>query len=197
MVASSARFMSSKALPLHSNWGVNSQVPKKQAAVLVGSRSKKRGDAFINPKGSSSQNSTRVKWPFRAERSILRTPLVEAAALREAHEEVGLDGKHVQVLGRLSPLETGTAFSITPVVALVDPSHMIDFNTNEVAHVFEVPMSFLMNPANHRRHRLEIDGQFREWYSMPYHDGKKEHFIWGATASMIRNFYTFLSSVRA
>ena len=188
-----SRFMSSKALPLHTNWHVNSQTPKKQAAVLVGLVQRSEVTLLLTQRAAHLKtHSGQVAFP--GGKIDPEDASVEAAALREAHEEVGLERRHVQVLGRLSPLETGTAFSITPVVALIDPHHEINFNTNEVAHVFEVPMSFLMNPANHRRHRLELDGQFREWYSMPYHDGKKEHFIWGATASMIRNFYAFLST---
>jgi len=187
-----SRFSSSKALPVHANWGAASQTPKKQAAVLVGLVQRSEVTLLLTQRAAHlSTHSGQVAFP--GGKIDPEDASVEAAALREAHEEVGLEGRHVQVLGRLSPLETGTAFSITPVVALVDPQHVINFNTNEVAHVFEVPMSFLMNPAHHRRHRLEVDGQFREWYSMPYHDGSREHFIWGATAAMIRNFYTFLS----
>jgi hypothetical protein len=50
-----------------------------------------------------------------------------------------------------------------------------------------------MNPAHHRRHAHEAQGVRREWYSMPYSQGEHEHFIWGATAGMLRNFYRFLS----
>ena len=67
-------------------------------------------------------------------------------------------------------------------------------NASEVAQVFEVPLSFLMNPAHHRRHVYEAQGVRREWYSMPYSHGEEEHFIWGATAGMLRNFYRFLSA---
>jgi hypothetical protein len=63
-----------------------------------------------------------------------------------------------------------------------------------VADAFEVPLAFLMNPANHRRHRFEFMGRNREWYSMPYQDDAQERFIWGATAAMLRNFYRFLSA---
>jgi 8-oxo-dGTP pyrophosphatase MutT (NUDIX family) len=114
-------------------------------------------------------------------------------ALREAHEEVGLSPALVQVLGELPTYTTGSAFVITPVVALVDPGFEAAPNPSEVAQVFEVPLSFLMNPAHHRRHVHEAEGVRREWYSMPYNQGEHEHFIWGATAGMLRNFYRFLS----
>jgi hypothetical protein len=72
-----------------------------------------------------------------------------------------------------------------------------------VADVFEVPLSFLMNPANHRRHAFEWQGSQRQWFSMPYEERRTasngevqavEHFIWGATAGMLRNFYRFLAA---
>ncbi len=125
-----------------------------------------------------------------------------ATALREAHEEIGLPHEHVEVLGTLPIYVTGTAFIITPVVALVRPGFDLRPNPGEVAHVFEVPLAYLMNPANHRRHALEFDGVTRQWLSMPYldpavaADGRDatERYIWGATAGMLRNLYRFLSA---
>ncbi len=128
-----------------------------------------------------------------------------ATALREAQEEVGLDPSYAQVLGSLPVYVTGTSFIITPVVALVQPNFTLMPNAMEVADVFEVPLAFLMNPANHRRHAFEWAGARREWFSMPYmdHQGKAieqgtvqgtERFIWGATAGMLRNFYRFLAA---
>jgi 8-oxo-dGTP pyrophosphatase MutT (NUDIX family) len=123
-------------------------------------------------------------------------------ALREAHEEVGLPRHHVEVLGTLPTYVTGTAFIITPVVALVTPGFQLQPNPEEVADVFEVPLSYLMNPANHRRHEMAFDGGIRQWLSMPYTDPVNEaddgeaieRYIWGATAGMLRNLYRFLSA---
>ncbi len=121
-----------------------------------------------------------------------------AAALREAHEEVGLEYRFVDVLGKLPVYVTGTAFVVTPVVALVHPGFALQPNAFEVADVFEVPLAFLMNPANHRRHAFDWEGVRREWFSMPFtetQDGQvRERYIWGATAGMLRNFYRFLSA---
>ena len=113
-------------------------------------------------------------------------------ALREAHEEIGLERRFVDVIGELSTYTTGSQFVITPVIALVRPDHTLTLNAYEVADAFEVPLEFLMNPAHHRRHVLEFDGSRREWLSMPYMDGTTERFIWGATAAMLRNLYRFL-----
>ena len=115
-----------------------------------------------------------------------------ATALREAQEEVGLAPEFVQVIGQLPVYVTGTAFVITPVVALVRDGFVLAPNTHEVQAVFEVPLHFLMNPANHRWHQFEVDGVRRRWMSMPYDDSGKERFIWGATAGMLRNLYRFL-----
>ncbi len=133
---------------------------------------------------------------------------VEHAALREAEEEVGLTAEYVEVLGQLPRYITGTSFHITPVVALVSPNHTLQTNAYEVEFAFEVPLSFLMDPANHRLHQWENNGVQRQWYSMPYRPAttklsngsngsnasnpETEYFIWGATAGMIRNFYRFL-----
>jgi len=116
------------------------------------------------------------------------------AALREAEEEVGLAREFVQVLGTLPIYTTGTAFIVTPVVALVRPGFTLTPNAGEVADVFEVPLAFLLDPAHHRRHALVAEGVRREWFSMPYRDGDIERFIWGATAGMLRNFYRFMAA---
>lgn len=117
-----------------------------------------------------------------------------ATALREAEEEVGLAADFVQVLGTLPIYTTGSAFIITPVIALVRPGFLLRPNEGEVADVFEVPLAFLMNPANHRRHTLVSEGLQRDWFSMPYQDEDTERFIWGATAGMLRNFYRFMAA---
>lgn len=117
-----------------------------------------------------------------------------ATALREAEEEIGLDPALVDVLGVLPHYVTGTAFIITPVIALVQPEFALSPNGYEVADVFEVPLEFLMNPSHHRRHAFEWEGVRREWFSMPYQDKSAQRFIWGATAGMLRNFYRLLSA---
>ncbi len=111
-------------------------------------------------------------------------------ALRETEEEIGLARKHVEVLGELPRYHTGTGFEVTPVVALVSPPFELKRDPFEVAEVFEVPIDFLLDPANHHRHRLEIRGSMREFWAMPFGD----YFIWGATAGMLVSLYRFLGS---
>ena len=114
----------------------------------------------------------------------------EAAALREAREEVGLDERFIERLGWLDPYLTGTGFCIAPLVALIDPSFSLAINGREVDEVFEAPFAFLMDPSNHRLDEREWRGQVRKFYAMP-HGGR---YIWGATAGMLRNLYEKLFS---
>jgi 8-oxo-dGTP pyrophosphatase MutT (NUDIX family) len=114
----------------------------------------------------------------------------EKAALREAHEEIGLEGRHVEVIGRLPRYLTTTGYSITPVLGLVHPPFELTLNPAEVADVFEVPLSFLMDPGNHRRESRIWQEKERFYYTMPFGD----RFIWGVTAGIIRTLYERLYS---
>lgn len=108
-------------------------------------------------------------------------------ALRETEEEISLARRHVELLGCLPQYRTGTGFDVTPVVGLVTPPFELAPDAFEVAEVFEVPLSFLLDEANHQLHRVEVRGKLREYYAMPYGD----YFIWGATAGMIVSLYRF------
>lgn len=107
------------------------------------------------------------------------------AALREAHEEIGLEPEMADVIGLLDTYQTVTGYRVLPVIALIDPAFVARPEPAEVEMVFEVPLSFLMDPANHHRHERELRGSRRRFYAMPYQD----HYIWGATAGMLRNMY--------
>jgi 8-oxo-dGTP pyrophosphatase MutT (NUDIX family) len=116
-----------------------------------------------------------------------------AAALREAQEETGLPSGHVDVLGSMPSYTTSTGYSITPVVGLVRPDFTPAPDVSEVAEIFETPLSFLMNPAHHRLYQAALpDGKVRCYYAMPWND----YFIWGATASILRNLYRTLHSLQ-
>jgi len=122
-----------------------------------------------------------------------------ATAIRETREEVGLAATDIEVIGTLPVYTTVTSFVVTPVVAFVRPGFKLEIDQSEVAEAFEVPLGFVMNPANHHRHEFEFDGHRRQFLSMPWDgaaaDGAlRRYFIWGATAAMLRNLYRFLSS---
>lgn len=105
----------------------------------------------------------------------------DATALREAFEEIGLPPSASQVLGYLPEYRTGTGFSVIPVVAAVAQPFDLNLDAFEVAEAFEVPLSFLLDPANHQRHRMFVRGAEREYHAMQY----GPYCIWGATAGMI------------
>jgi 8-oxo-dGTP pyrophosphatase MutT (NUDIX family) len=107
------------------------------------------------------------------------------AALREAEEEIGLDPRFVETLGVLPTYLTGSGYRVAPVVALVGQEAQLVPNPDEVADVFEVPLAFLMNDANHLRQSRVFAGKPRYFYAMPY----GERYIWGVTAGILRLMY--------
>ena len=112
-------------------------------------------------------------------------PDAVAAALREAHEEIDLQPNDVEVIGQLPDYHTGSGYRISPVLGIVKPNAVMSANPEEVDYVFEVPLSYLMDPANHNRGSREFGGSRRYYFEMPYQD----HYIWGVTANMLRMLY--------
>lgn len=165
-------------------------VMRDQVSVLLTQRT-----AHLN------QHAGQISFPGGRQEPSDTDPV--ATALREAHEEVGLEPSRVQVLGTLPPYATGTGFMVTPVVGLIDPLEdemqrlRLQADTNEVADIFEVPLPFLMNPRFHQRRALTVSGVRFEFFAMPWCPDEaqaREYFIWGATAAMLRNFYRFLAA---
>lgn len=109
----------------------------------------------------------------------------EAAALREAEEEIGLSASHIETLCRGPDYLVGSGYMIAPIIAAVRPGFTLRLNPAEVDDVFEVPLSFLMDPVNHRMGSRVWQGFTRRVYEMPY----EERFIWGATAGILRILY--------
>ncbi|MBL8546196.1 MAG: CoA pyrophosphatase [Hyphomonadaceae bacterium] len=106
-------------------------------------------------------------------------------ALRETREEIGLDASFIEAIGAWDQYETGTGYRITPIVGLVEPGFQLTLDPREVAGVFEAPLSFLFDSANHERREGVWRGHRRFYYAMPY-EGRN---IWGATAGMVRALY--------
>lgn len=109
----------------------------------------------------------------------------EAAALREAEEEIGLDGTHVEIVGRMPDYLAASGYRIAPVLSIVRPGFRLTINEHEVDTAFEVPLRFLMDPANHTQNSREFNRQMWTYYDMPY-GGQR---IWGVTAGIIRTLY--------
>lgn len=113
-------------------------------------------------------------------------------ALRETEEEIGLASHAVEVIGTLPEYVVVTGYRVTPVVGLIEREFTLRVDDFEVAEVFEVPLAFLMDPANHERRVVQLGGAVaRTFYAMLYQT-RRRYFIWGATAAMLRNFYHFL-----
>lgn len=104
-----------------------------------------------------------------------------AAALRETAEEVGLPPTQVFVLGQLAQYETVTGYRVTPIVGWLEPPLALRPDPVEVADIFEVPLEFLLDPANQQRHYRMQGTQRRDYWAIPY----GERYIWGATAAML------------
>jgi 8-oxo-dGTP pyrophosphatase MutT (NUDIX family) len=110
-------------------------------------------------------------------------------ALREAEEEVGLTREHVRVIGRLDTYVTGTGFEITPIVGIVKVPFPLTIDPFEVSEAFEVPLSFVLDPGNHRRMTRDMEQRTRVFFVLPY-EGRN---IWGATAGMLVNLAEVLA----
>ncbi|MBC7203360.1 MAG: CoA pyrophosphatase [Pusillimonas sp.] len=116
---------------------------------------------------------------------------VTAAALRETQEEVGIGPDQIQLIGTQPGLITSTGYTMQPVIGFVKPGFVVQPDQSEVAEVFEVPLSFLMDPRKHQLHQADLpDGRQRLYFSMPWN----HYFIWGATAALVRNFYHYLAA---
>ncbi len=114
-----------------------------------------------------------------------KTPIRSPPPFAKPRRKPASPANFVEPIGFLDTYLTGTSFRITPVVAVLRPGFTVTPHAGEVADVFEVPLAFLMDPANHQRHSREWQGKERHFYAMPF----GERYIWGATAGMIRNLY--------
>ena len=156
--------------------------PARPAAVLFGIVAREELTVLLTQRtGSLPTHAGQISFPGGKVEPEDGGPV--AAALRESVEEINLDPKFVEPLGFLDGYRTGTGFTIAPVVAILQPGFELKPDPREVDDVFEVPLSFLMNEANHQKHSRDWRGRQRFYYAMPY----GERYIWGATAGIIRN----------
>lgn len=165
------------------------EVPLRNAAVLVPIVDRPGGATVLLTRRTSHLSSHAGQISFPGGRTEPEDPSPEETALREAEEEVGITPDRVEIIGKLDIYRTVTNYAVTPVVGIVDPDVQLRADPYEVAEVFETPLSFLMDSANHHRHTGWFNGVARRWWAMPYGD----YYIWGATAGMLMNLHERLS----
>ena len=166
--------------PDYKSWVISNAV--KDAAVLIGLVEREGEAHVLLTKRAEQLNSHSGQVAFPGGKIDEDDVSPEAAALREAQEEIGLDQDEVEVIGRLPDYYSGSGFKIAPILAIVSSSADFEINKQEVDYLFEVPLSFLMNTDNHTTASRMFQDNERFYLEMPY----KEHFIWGVTAGIIR-----------
>ncbi len=158
--------------------------PARPAAVLVGIVAREELTVLLTQRTHTlPTHAGQIAFPGGKLEAHDAGPI--DAALRECVEEVGIEPHFVEPLGFLDGYRTGTGFTVAPVVAIIRPGFELRPDPREVDEVFEVPLSFLMDEANHQKHARDWRGRQRHYYAMPY----GERFIWGATAGMIKNMH--------
>lgn len=157
----------------------------RDAAVLIPVVDRGDEATVLLTQRSSSLRAHAGEVAFPGGRIDPGDPSPEAAALREAEEEIGLDASFVEIVGRLPYYHTGSGFRILPVLSVVRPDFLLTINQDEVEDAFEVPLSFLMDEKNHVRGSRIWQQKERFFFRMPY----LQYNIWGVTAGIIRVLY--------
>lgn len=158
--------------------------PVRPAAVLIAVIDHPEPTVLLTQRSPNlSSHAGQIAFPGGKIDATDASPL--DSALREAEEEVGLDRSFVDPVGYLDVYGTAFGFRILPTLARVRPGFQLRINPGEVDDAFEVPLAFLMNPANHQLHAKEFRGVERSYYAMPF----AERYIWGATAGILRMLY--------
>jgi len=163
-----------------------------EAAVLVGLIPRVEGTQVLLTRRTDALRQHAGQVSFPGGRIEPDDADAIAAALRETHEEIGVDARQIRPLGFLDPLATITGYRVQPVVALLASDYVALPDPNEVADVFEVPLAFLLDPANLATHTLDFRGRPREVFEYRYPAQR----IWGATASMLYNLRQRLEAIR-
>ena len=159
------------------------------AAVLIPLVARPEGLTMLLTQRTAHLNTHAGQISFPGGRAEAYDVSPVDTALREAQEEIGLDRRHVEIIGTMPDYLTGTGYHVTPVVGLLTPPFELKADPHEVAEIFEVPLAHLMNGAHHQRLSIDLPaGGRRSFYAMPY----QRYFIWGATAGMLRNLFHFL-----
>jgi 8-oxo-dGTP pyrophosphatase MutT (NUDIX family) len=182
------------APPLGSDFSLNGVVPVPEswrpAAVLVPLVRRESGMTVLLTQRTDDMPSHAGQIAFPGGRKQVEDSSLVVTALRETEEEVGIDRSFVEVIGPIDTYVTRTGYAVTPVVGFVRPAFTLKPDPREVADIFEVPLAFFLDPANHHVHSRTWQGRERRYYAMPY----GERYIWGATAGMLKNLHFVLTA---
>lgn len=188
-------------IPIYKGIPASTGKPVREAAVLVpilSDHTKKGAELevlLMRRSAHLKDHAGQVSFP--GGKVDVSDPHEVATALRETYEEVGIRPELIEVVGTMPAHETGTAFRIVPVIGIIQGSPFLQINREEVESAFTVPLSYLMNPSHHRWHEYLMstdDGKdhLLKWLSIEYEYRGESYFIWGATAAMLRNLYSYL-----
>jgi 8-oxo-dGTP pyrophosphatase MutT (NUDIX family) len=165
-------------------WSDDAELPDHPelipAAVLIPIIPGDTGGILLTKRSEAlRRHSGQVSFPGGRIDAADATP--EAAALREAYEEVGLDPAGIEVIGRLRNYVTGTGYRVTPILGLLRPGYTTEMSAAEVAEIFVLPWSTLLDPAAPERRSADYQGRQRHYWVWPH----PKHYIWGATAAIM------------
>ncbi|NAZ53626.1 CoA pyrophosphatase [Vibrio toranzoniae] len=155
----------------------------RKAAVVVGLVDREDGLHVIFTKRAAHLKHHPGQVSFPGGKHELSDPSMQFTALRELHEEVGIRSDQVKVVGQLPALSTISKFYVTPIVVLVDPNYKAVIDANEVASIFEVPATYILDQAKLHSHTVNLRKIKHRVFAMPF----QEHLIWGVTAQIIQS----------
>ncbi|MEQ5775497.1 CoA pyrophosphatase [Thalassospira sp. NFXS8] len=160
------------------------ELKSRPAAVLMPLVQRTEGLSVILTRRTAHLKAHAGQISFPGGRKEDEDADLEETALRETEEEIGLHRRHIRLIGRLNDYYTVTGFQVTPIVGIITPPFDIVADPFEVDEVFEVPLSFILEPGNQKLQTVDFEGAKRRYFAIPY----RQYYIWGATAGMLVNF---------
>ncbi|MCV6547086.1 MAG: CoA pyrophosphatase [Cohaesibacter sp.] len=166
-------------------WHEGEVLQLKDAAVLIGVVDRGEDATILLTQRTNHLPSHAGQIAFPGGKVDEGDSSVISTALRETDEETGISEEFIEPFGQLRPYISSTGYRIFPVLSVVRPGFTPRPNPGEVSDIFEVPLHFLMDPANHLQKSAEWRGKMRGYFAMPY----EQYYIWGVTAGILRNLY--------
>ncbi|WP_018690082.1 CoA pyrophosphatase [Ahrensia kielensis] len=157
----------------------------REAAVLIGVFDAQDGPHLLLTERTTTLRSHSGQIALPGGRADEGDRTFEETAMRECEEEIGIGVDNLEVVGRLPTYLSGSGYRIHPIMAVVSGDYQLKPNPDEVAAIFHVPLSFLMNEQNHVKADRDWQGKRRYFYEMPY----ENRYIWGVTAGILRVMY--------